>query len=130
MDYNPRRILHMLRLGLGERVLQSQAIWLCTSCYSCTVRCPREIKISDAMLGLRSLAVEQGLVLHLQQATILQRICDLEHKALTCRGFKQVVLIALARQRRRFSADPIQLLGQANDLLLVKIRCMLQKGHD
>jgi Fe-S oxidoreductase len=63
MDYNPRRILHMLRLGLGERVLQSQAIWLCTSCYSCTVRCPREIKISDAMLGLRSLAVAQGLVL-------------------------------------------------------------------
>jgi Fe-S oxidoreductase len=61
MDYNPRRILHMLRLGLGERVLQSQAIWLCTACYSCTARCPREIKIGDAMLALRSLAVDQGL---------------------------------------------------------------------
>jgi heterodisulfide reductase subunit D len=61
MDYNPRRILHMLRLGLGERVLQSRAIWLCTSCYSCTARCPREIKISDAMLNLRSLAVARGL---------------------------------------------------------------------
>jgi heterodisulfide reductase subunit D len=61
MDYNPRRILHMLRLGLGERVLRSQAIWLCTSCYSCTARCPREIKISDAMLGLRSLAVDRGV---------------------------------------------------------------------
>jgi heterodisulfide reductase subunit D len=63
MEYNPRRILHMLRLGLGERVLQSQSIWLCTSCYSCTARCPREIKISDAMLGLRSLAVDRGLEL-------------------------------------------------------------------
>jgi Fe-S oxidoreductase len=63
MDYNPRRILHMLRLGLGERVLRSQAIWLCTSCYSCTARCPREIKITDAMINLRSLAVEQGLEL-------------------------------------------------------------------
>jgi Fe-S oxidoreductase len=63
MDYNPRRILHMLRLGLGERVLASQAIWLCTSCYSCTARCPREIKISDTMLNLRSLAVSQGLEL-------------------------------------------------------------------
>jgi heterodisulfide reductase subunit D len=61
MDYNPRRILHMLRLGLGDRVLKSQAIWLCTSCYSCTTRCPREIKISDTMLNLRSLAVDQGL---------------------------------------------------------------------
>jgi heterodisulfide reductase subunit D len=61
MDYNPRRILHMLRLGLGERVLKSRAIWLCTSCYSCTARCPREIKITDTMLGLRKLAVDRGL---------------------------------------------------------------------
>jgi heterodisulfide reductase subunit D len=63
MDLNPRQILHMLRLGIGERVLASQSIWLCTSCYSCTARCPREIKISDAMLGLRSLAVARGLEL-------------------------------------------------------------------
>ncbi len=63
MDYNPRRILHMLRLGLGERVLRSQAIWLCTSCYSCTARCPREIKISDTMLNLRRLAVDRDLEL-------------------------------------------------------------------
>jgi Fe-S oxidoreductase len=54
----------MLRLGLGERVLQSQGIWLCTSCYSCTTRCPREIKITEAIIGLRSLAVEQGMELH------------------------------------------------------------------
>ncbi len=63
MDLNPRHILHLLRLGLGERVLASRSIWLCTSCYSCTARCPREIKISDAMIGLRSLAVEHGLEL-------------------------------------------------------------------
>ena len=61
MEYNPRRILHMLRLGLGERVLRSQSVWLCTSCYSCTARCPREIKISDAMLGLRKLVIERDL---------------------------------------------------------------------
>ena len=63
MDYNPRRILHMLRLGLGERVLRSQAIWLCTSCYACTARCPREIKITETMLGLRRLAVDRKIEL-------------------------------------------------------------------
>jgi Fe-S oxidoreductase len=63
MDYNPRRMLHMLRLGQGERVLHSRAIWLCTSCYSCTSRCPREIKISDAILSLRRLAVDRGVEL-------------------------------------------------------------------
>ncbi len=63
MDYNPRSILHMLRLGLGERVLQSRSIWLCTSCYSCTARCPREIEIGDTMLALRRIAVNRGLEL-------------------------------------------------------------------
>jgi Fe-S oxidoreductase len=63
MDYNPRRILHMLRLGLGERALKSRAIWLCTSCYSCTARCPREIQITDTIIGLRRLAVDRGLEL-------------------------------------------------------------------
>ncbi|MCL7451421.1 MAG: (Fe-S)-binding protein [Anaerolineae bacterium] len=70
MEYNPRRILHMLRLGLGERVLKSQAIWLCTACYSCTARCPREIKISDAMLSLRRLTIDRGLDLPANLATM------------------------------------------------------------
>jgi heterodisulfide reductase subunit D len=61
MDYTPRQILHMLRLGLGTRVLQSRAIWLCTSCYSCTTRCPREIMITDTMISLRRLAVSRGV---------------------------------------------------------------------
>lgn len=60
MRYNPRMILHMLRLGLGERVLDSGAIWLCTACYSCTNRCPRELKITDAMLALRRISVDTG----------------------------------------------------------------------
>ena len=70
MDYNPRRILHMLRLGLGSRVLQSRAIWLCTVCHSCTARCPREVKIGEAMIGLRRLAVEQGLDLPANMITL------------------------------------------------------------
>ena len=76
MDYNPRRILHMLRLGLGERVLKSRAIWLCTSCYSCTARCPREIKISDAMLGLRRLVVDRDLDLPANMVTLRDTVAS------------------------------------------------------
>jgi len=63
MDYTPRRLLHMLRLGMAGRVLASRSIWLCTSCYSCTDRCPREIKVGETMLGLRTLAVSRGVEL-------------------------------------------------------------------
>ena len=74
MDYNPRRILHMLRLGLGDRVLKSQAIWLCTSCYSCTARCPREIKITETMLGLRRLAVDRKIELPPSMVTLRETV--------------------------------------------------------
>jgi len=61
MDYTPRTLLHMIRLGMDERVLRSRALWLCTTCYSCTTRCPREIKITDTIVNLRSLAIARGV---------------------------------------------------------------------
>lgn len=61
MDYTPRETIAALRAGLLERVLKSNTIWLCTSCYSCTVRCPSGIKLTDVMYELKRLAIEFGL---------------------------------------------------------------------
>jgi len=61
MDYTPREIIAAFRAGLLERVLKSNTIWLCSSCYSCTVRCPSGIKLTDIMYELKRLAIEFGL---------------------------------------------------------------------
>ena len=61
MDYTPREIIAALRAGMLERVLKSNTVWMCTSCYSCTVRCPAGIKFTDVMYELKRLAVEYGL---------------------------------------------------------------------
>ena len=61
MEYGPRRIIHMIRLGMADTVLRSRDPWLCVSCYSCTARCPQGIEIADVMAALRSLAIEAGL---------------------------------------------------------------------
>ena len=53
MDYYPNQIIHMVRLGLKEKVLQSKAIWLCASCETCATRCPNEIEIVQMMDVLR-----------------------------------------------------------------------------
>jgi len=53
MDYGPRRIIAMARAGFKQEVLSSQTIWLCSSCYSCSVRCPVDIKITDIMYALK-----------------------------------------------------------------------------
>ena len=61
MDYTPREIIAAFRAGMLDKVLKSNTIWLCSSCYSCTVRCPSGIKLTDIMYELKRLAIEFGL---------------------------------------------------------------------
>lgn len=59
MDFTPRRIMHLTRSGFKDDVLGSKTIWLCSSCYSCTVECPKQIKITEIMYALKRTAIEQ-----------------------------------------------------------------------
>jgi Fe-S oxidoreductase len=61
MEYTPRQILRLIQMGMEDRVLRSRAIWYCLACYSCTARCPREIKITETLIGLRQLAAARGM---------------------------------------------------------------------
>jgi quinone-modifying oxidoreductase subunit QmoC len=60
MDYTPRKIIAMTREGFKEDVLNSMTIWLCASCYSCLVQCPRQIHITDVMYALKREALSNG----------------------------------------------------------------------
>jgi heterodisulfide reductase subunit C len=61
MDYSPRRLIHIAKEGFREEVLGSHTIWLCTSCYACTVSCPREIKVTDIIYALKRRAIEERI---------------------------------------------------------------------
>jgi heterodisulfide reductase subunit C len=61
MDYTPREIIAALRAGMLDRVLSSDMMWTCTSCYNCTVRCPQGIKLTDVMYELKRLAIKYNL---------------------------------------------------------------------
>ena len=61
MDYAPRRIIQMVREGFEEEVLTSSTIWLCASCYQCTVDCPKQIKLTDIMYALKQIAIAKHL---------------------------------------------------------------------
>lgn len=60
MDYSPRKIIAMIRAGFKQEVLSCFTTWLCASCYSCAVECPKSIKITDIMYALKQLAIEGG----------------------------------------------------------------------
>ncbi|HUK28745.1 MAG TPA: 4Fe-4S dicluster domain-containing protein [Candidatus Acidoferrales bacterium] len=74
MDYTPREVIASLRAGLLDRVLKSNTIWLCASCYYCTVRCPSGIKLTDIMYELKRLAVEFGYVQKSAKAAIVSKL--------------------------------------------------------
>lgn len=60
MDHAPRKIFSLIRAGFRDEVLGSNTIWLCSSCYTCAVRCPKEIKITDVMYALKRIAIKEG----------------------------------------------------------------------
>ena len=62
MDMTPRRMWRLAQLGFQDQVLQSKAIWLCSLCYSCHVRCPRGIPLTETIVKLKQLALREHVV--------------------------------------------------------------------
>ncbi|MBI4811202.1 MAG: (Fe-S)-binding protein [Ignavibacteriales bacterium] len=52
MDYPPRRIIALLRLGELEEVFKSESLLNCVACYSCMAQCPRGIALTEVLLPL------------------------------------------------------------------------------
>jgi heterodisulfide reductase subunit C2 len=61
-SYRPRTLLHMAHLGLKDRVLSSDTLWLCAACFKCTDRCPQDVEVADVIRVLRNLAAEKGYI--------------------------------------------------------------------
>jgi heterodisulfide reductase subunit C len=58
-SYRPRTIIRMAQLGLKDRVLSSNTLWLCAACYTCTDRCPQDVEVASVIRILRNAAVER-----------------------------------------------------------------------
>ena len=61
MDYSPRRTIAMIRAGRRKDVLTCNTMWICASCYMCTVRCPRDVKPTELMHTLERLSTHYGV---------------------------------------------------------------------
>jgi heterodisulfide reductase subunit C len=61
MDITPRQLVALFRAGYLEDILRSRAIWICASCYACTVRCPQGIRVTDNLYALKRLATQKDI---------------------------------------------------------------------
>lgn len=56
----PSEIMRRLHLDAGDELLESDILWMCVSCETCSARCPMGIDVAAVMDVLRHLAVEKG----------------------------------------------------------------------
>jgi heterodisulfide reductase subunit C len=61
-SYRPRTIIRMAQLGLKDRVLSSDTLWLCASCFTCNDRCPQDVEVAGVIRILRNAAAQRGIV--------------------------------------------------------------------
>lgn len=59
MDLLPHQVIQLALLGQEEKVLASNTIWVCSSCETCTTRCPNDIDIAGVMDWFKEQAVQQ-----------------------------------------------------------------------
>jgi len=50
----------MVLLGMRERVLSSDFIWLCSTCFSCEERCPQGVSFAEIITALKNIAAREG----------------------------------------------------------------------
>ena len=72
-EFDPRGIIRQVALGMRREVLSSSVIWRCVQCYSCTAKCPQNVRFREITKALREMAAEEGFV----DASVLQEIEEL-----------------------------------------------------
>jgi heterodisulfide reductase subunit C len=58
MDLLPSTVIRLIQLGQKE-LINSQSIWLCSTCLHCFARCPQGIDIAKVMEVLRQLNIRK-----------------------------------------------------------------------
>jgi heterodisulfide reductase subunit C len=61
MDLMPNQIVRLVQLGLEDDIANSKTIWLCASCLTCAVRCPRGVDLAKIMEALRLLTLRENI---------------------------------------------------------------------
>lgn len=109
MDFSPRRIVALIREGFRKDALSSKTIWLCASCYSCAVHCPRQIHITDVMYSLKREAIQSRLYpARFPVPVLAQEFYNMVRR----RGRSSEFWLVL---RMAFRSNPLALLGMVRN---------------
>jgi heterodisulfide reductase subunit C len=72
MDKTPRHMWRLVLMGEKDAIFNSKTFILCSSCYYCTLRCPRGLPLTDAMHALKQVAARENLA-RFRQSTLFYK---------------------------------------------------------
>ena len=82
MDLLPDRVIRLALLGQTEALLSSRTIWVCSSCVTCSARCPNGIDIAGVMDWLKEEALKTGKAVDQPEVAAFHRFfLDSLHRA-------------------------------------------------
>jgi len=59
-DFQPHQLVRMVQTDQRQAVLSSRFLWQCTSCQTCTTRCPQQVDIAGMIDALRGISLAAG----------------------------------------------------------------------
>jgi len=89
-EFNPRKIIRQILLGFRKEVLSSPLIWRCVQCYSCTAKCPQNVKFREVMRALREMAVAEGYA----EPALIREVEEIDRLSQKVRHDMAVFLVA------------------------------------
>ena len=107
--YDPRKIIRMILLGMKDRVLSSDMIWLCSMCFTCSFHCPQDVQFVKVMGVLREMAVREGYV----SPAFFKNVKDIDRFSQTLRH--HMVMSIAPKKQEDFTINPKDLLSQMTE---------------
>ncbi len=105
-EFDPRKIVHMVSLGMEEALIQGDIIWACSQCQSCIPVCPQNVRCADIIKALRQeaqrrQAVDKGRLKALGQFAVVDpgkcvacltcvRLCPFAAPKIVAEGYAEI----------------------------------------
>jgi len=61
MDISPNQVLRLSQYGEIDEILNSETIWICSTCLQCSSRCPKGIDVAKIMEAFRTVNLRKGV---------------------------------------------------------------------
>ncbi len=98
--FNPRLILLKALLGFEDELIAPDSeIWDCTNCYTCSERCPQDVRPVDVIIALKNICVSRGVA-----PPLVRQISDTVLET----GITTKVTSLTAKRRQEFGLLPIK----------------------